>query len=71
MEVSNLYFESLTQNPLKVVMHHPPVAKWKAGDITFAKRSCYHKMARVLYKILRTLYVGVIYYYIPFAVMLI
>lgn len=71
MEVSNLYFESLKQNPLKAVMHHPPVGDHRAGDIKFSERSCFHKLARILYKMLRTFYVGVIFYYIPFMVMLI
>jgi hypothetical protein len=71
MEVSNLYFESLTQNPLKAVMHHAPIGDKRAGDIKFSERSCFHKIARVGYKMLRTFYVGIIFYYIPFAVMLI
>ena len=52
-------------------MHHGPVADNRANDIKFSERSCFHKIARVFYKMLRTFYVGVIFYYIPFAVMLI
>ena len=52
-------------------MHHAPVGDNRANDIKFSERSTFHKIARVFYKMLRTLYVGIIFYYIPFAVMLI
>jgi hypothetical protein len=69
MEVSNLYFESLKTNPLKALLHHPPEAEIKGIDIKFSERSCFHKCARVFYKILRAFQVGVIFYFIPFSVM--
>lgn len=69
MEVSNLYFESLKQNHLKKVMHHPPKAEKRGDEIAFSDRSLFHKIARVQYKSLRAVYVGVIFYFIPFSVM--
>lgn len=33
MEVSNLYFESLMNNKLKVIMHHPPKLVIKGAEI--------------------------------------
>lgn len=71
MEVSNLYFESLKQNYLKKVMHHPPRGDHKGKDIQFSERTCFHKIARVIYKITRCFYVGVVFYFVPFAVMFI
>jgi hypothetical protein len=69
MEVGNLYFESLKQNHLKGVMHHPPIAEKRGDEIKFMERSCFHKFARIWYKLFRMLYVGVVFYFIPFAVM--
>lgn len=69
MDVGNLYFESLKNNYLKKVMHHAPIAEICGRDIVFMDRTCFHKFARIFYKILRMVYVGVIFYYIPFTVM--
>jgi hypothetical protein len=69
MEVSNLYFESLKTNSLKELLHHPPEAEISGKDIEFSERTCFHKGARVFYKILRALQVGVIFYFVPFSVM--
>jgi hypothetical protein len=71
MEVGNLYFESLKENYLKNVMHHAPIADHRGQDIHFAERSTFHKIARVFYRVLRTFYVGVVFYFVPFSVMLI
>lgn len=69
MEVGNLYFESLKNNYLKRVMHHAPIAEIKGSTIKFSQRSCFHKLARIVYRFLRMVYVGVIFYFIPFSVM--
>lgn len=68
MEVSNLYFESLMNNKLKVIMHHPPKLTKKGKDIEFRERSMFHKFARIIYKFLRCLYVSVVFYFVPFFV---
>mmetsp|Transcript_12167 Transcript_12167/g.20511 ORF Transcript_12167/g.20511 Transcript_12167/m.20511 type:complete len:217 (-) Transcript_12167:89-739(-) len=69
MEVSNLYFESLMGNKLKAVMHHPPKIEHRGKDIKFAERSLFHKCARLFYKMLRCVYVGFLFYYVPFVVL--
>jgi hypothetical protein len=68
MDIKNLYFESLKSNKLKEIMHHPPKIIVKGKDIKFSERSCYHKCARILYKILRSFYASVIFYFVPFSV---
>jgi len=69
MEVSNLYFESLMNNKLKVIMHHAPKLETKGSDIRFMERSLFHKLARMIYKFIRCLYVSVVFYFVPFAVL--
>ena len=69
MEVSNLYFESLMNNKLKVIMHHAPKLETKGSDIKFMERSLFHKLARMIYKFIRCLYVSVVFYFVPFAVL--
>jgi hypothetical protein len=71
MEVKNMYFESLKNSKLKEVMHHPPKAIHKGKDIDFSTRPLFHKFARVLYKLLRVLFVGVIFYFIPYSVLIV
>ena len=68
MEVAGLYFESLMGFKIKGIMHHPPKLVKRSKDIQFTSRSCFHQCARLFYKILRCLYVSLIFYYIPFAV---
>jgi len=69
MEVSSLYYESLLHNKLTKIVHHPPAVTNFNRDMNFSDRSCFHKGARVFFKIIRALYVGIIYYYVPFVVL--
>lgn len=69
MDISNMYYESLKSNLLKGILHHPPKATNHGHDIVFSERSLFHKGGRVLYKLLRCLYVGVIFYFVPFSVL--
>jgi predicted nucleic acid-binding Zn ribbon protein len=69
MDVSNMYFEALKGNLLKEVLHHSPEVVKCGSTIVFRERTCFHKCARVLYKVLRCLYVSVIFYFIPFSVL--
>ena len=71
MEISNMYFESLKGNKLKEIMHHAPKCVKAGDDIKFSERTLFHKVARILYKVLRAFYVSVIFYFIPFSVMLV
>ena len=69
MEVSNLYFESLIDNKLRKIMHHAPKLETKGRDIKFRDRTLFHKLGRILYKILRSIYVSLVFYFVPFAVL--
>lgn len=68
LELPMLYFESLIDNKLKVIMHDLPVVEKRGRDIKMSDRSCYHKVARVIYRMYRAVYVSAIYYFIPYAV---
>uniref|UniRef100_A0A7S3IM38 Uncharacterized protein n=1 Tax=Strombidium inclinatum TaxID=197538 RepID=A0A7S3IM38_9SPIT len=68
MEMSKLYLEALPDENIKEVLHHHVAIKNRGRDIKFAKRSGFHKFARVLYKVMRALYVAVIFYFIPYTV---
>jgi len=70
MEVTSLYFESLMGFKIKQIMHHPPEVLNRSGDISFEQRSRFHKFARIFYKIIRAFYVSIIFYFVPFAVIL-
>lgn len=41
----------------------------KSADIKFSDRSCFQKLIRILYKLIRGFYVSCIYYFIPFVVL--
>ena len=67
MEIPKLYFESIIDNKLKVIMHECPVVERRGRHIRFSERSCFHKVARFLYRIYRAGYVSGIYYFVPYA----
>lgn len=69
VEIGKMYLESLQGNALKAIMHHPPKRELDGKDIRFRERGCFHKFARVIYVTIRTFYVGIIFYYVPFAVL--
>jgi hypothetical protein len=71
MEVKNLYFESLKNSKLKEVMHHPPKHTNKGKEIKFKERPLFHKFARIFYMALRTVFVGIIFYFIPYSVLVV
>ena len=71
MEVKNLYFESLKTNKLKEIMHHAPKVINKGSSIEFKSRTCFHKVARVVYKVIRTFYAGFLFYFTPYTVFLV
>ena len=66
MELSKLYVERLKDNKLKAVMEHHYPAKNRGRDIEFKNRSLFHKTARIVYKFMRSIYVSVIFYFVPF-----
>lgn len=82
MDVSNFYAEAMMENKLKEYVeeapkpfrdmiedeNNPGQMRYKKGtDISFGERSCFHKLARMVYKMTRCLYVGVVFYFVPFA----
>lgn len=68
MEFALLYFESLesSNHLIHEVCHHMPARPVRGKDIVFSERSCCNKIGRALYKLLRLIYISVIYYYVPF-----
>lgn len=73
IDLSNMYFESLMNNRLKHVVHHPP--KFNEEDTgpqkkprPFKDKTCFHKVARIIYIILRCMFVSVNYYFAPYIV---
>lgn len=69
VEIGKMYLESLQKNPLKALLHHPPKITKFQKDFKEEKLSCFHKVARFLFVTIRTLYVSVIFYFVPFAVL--
>ena len=65
-----MYFESQMDNKLKVIMHHPPKFEKAGRDIKFASRSTFHKFARTFYKVFRCFYVSTVFYFMPYAVII-
>jgi len=68
MEIPKFYFEALGENHIKSIFHHPAIIEKKGIDISMSERSTFHKIARVLYRGLRVIYVSVIFYLVPFVV---
>lgn len=80
MDVSNFYAEAMMENKLKEFVEEAPKPhrdrivdketgeeRYKRGsDLSFGERSCFHKLARMLYKLTRCLYVGLVFYFVPF-----
>jgi hypothetical protein len=64
-ELQEVFFESMLQNKLVEMMHHPPKLENKE-KIKFMNRSFYHKVARVIYRFWRSIYVSAIFYFLPF-----
>ena len=70
MEFTKLYYESLVDFKLKELMEEPCHRPRAGKDIVFSERSCFHKFARIFYRLLRIFYVSVVYYFIPYSVVL-
>ena len=71
MEISEIFFESLMYNKLKEIIHHPPKLSIRGKDIKFSDRSCYHKLARIWYKIWRSIFASFLFYFLPFTLLFI
>jgi len=75
VELGNIYFESLMNNKLTSIVHHPPrlnqdqVGKNKK-ERKFSERTCFHKTGRLIYKVIWCAYVSMNFYMVPFAVLI-
>jgi hypothetical protein len=67
-EVSEIYFEALASNNRMLWDIEPylPEKETRGKDIQFSQRTCFHKLARFVYKIFRCFYTSVVFYFVPF-----
>jgi uncharacterized membrane protein YukC len=68
MEIPKFYFEALGENFMKSIFHHPSIIEKKGINIKMEDRNTFHKVARVVYRLLRCIYVSMIFYLVPFIV---
>ena len=68
MEIPKFYFEALGDNHIKSIFHHPVKIDKRGVDIKMEDRSLFHKVARIVYRTLRVIYVSIIFYLVPFVV---
>ena len=79
MQVQNFYLHAMMDNKLKQFVLSTPKPERafiqsadgssmpKSGKHNkFRERSCFHKVARVIYKFTRMVYVGYIFYFVPY-----
>ena len=71
IEFPKLYFEALAEGPIKELLHHKPKIRRHGRNIKFMERPYFHRVARVIYKIVRCFYVSVIFYFIPYTIFLV
>ena len=71
IEFPKLYFEALVDGPVKHLLHKPSKIYRSGRDIEFSGRTYFHKFARILYKAIRTFYVSIIYYFIPYTIFIV
>ena len=71
MELGKMYLHDILEhNNLYVVFKEHLKVKNKGKDIRFLRdRNCFHKIARIIYKVFRGLYVSMIFYFIPYLVL--
>jgi hypothetical protein len=69
MDVSAIYYRSLGANELKQLFK-TKVESCRGRDIKWSDRRCFHKFARIIYKVMRAFYVSFIFYLVPFTTIL-
>jgi hypothetical protein len=57
------------KHAIGIVFEHKPVANVKGKDISFKNRTLFHKLARVVYLMIRSLYVTFIFYLNPLVIL--
>merc|ERR1712046_175646 len=71
-EIPKLYFESMKgDEKLFEVFEHPILITKRGRDFKWADRSCGNKIGRLIYKTFRCIYISVVFYMVPFAVILV
>jgi thiosulfate reductase cytochrome b subunit len=67
-EVTAFYFEALASNEkiLENLEKYYPEKEIRGRDVLFSQRSCFHKIARLIYRTFRMIYTSVIFYFVPF-----
>ena len=68
IELPSMFYSALADKAIKKVFEFPVERVNRGRDIQFMKRTCFHKIARVLYKVFRSLYVAIMFYMSPFFV---
>ena len=70
-DLSKIYYAALGADQLKDVFKTPVLRKNHGTDIEFSERRCFHKGARIVYKIVRGFYISVIFSLVPFSSVLV
>ena len=68
IELPAMFYNALADSAIKKVFQFKVKRMNRGKDISFAKRSLFHKVARILYKVFRSLYIGIMFYMSPFFV---
>lgn len=73
VDLSNMYYNSLMSNRLKSIVHHPPIFSAEMTgpnkkERLWSDRSCFHKVGRLIYKVIRCGFVSINYYMAPYIV---
>lgn len=67
-EIGDYYAGNIGNFILKEVIKEPPIIRKRTRDIGFKNRDFLDKIMRILYDMLRTLYAGFYFYFMPFTV---
>lgn len=73
VDLSNMYYESLMNNQLKSIVTHPPTFTPEMTGPNklprpFKDKTCFHKIARLFYIVIRCSFVSLNYYFAPYVV---
>lgn len=71
MEFPALYLESLLDFKLKEVIEKPAKRIYTGSGLSPDNDSWFHYFGRKFYTVIRTLYATIIFYFIPFSVLLV
>ena len=68
IELPTMFYSALADSAIKKVFQFPVQRKNRGREIDFMQRTSFHKCARVLYKVFRSIYVAIMFYMSPFLV---